>query len=913
MSEIKIDKTFVVNDLMAFCIPYCVGWMVAFQTHWAVSPVILNVHDDVFVAVKIDFLPYYLNFHAWMALLAVALKAFGLKFVVRERPIKLKRKPFKDTIEAFISKTMLMYIGIVDHYGPSIRNVMYPYDFFMDNLMRKFCEEERKYAVEVYKRTNSTLPLRLAQADKFAKLNPLGDGALLGLTDVYFELMTAITRSHGFEAFARRVKVSVTGRFEDVTFDNTSAAGYPYRSGVKKGDVYDDAKEVANCLLRNENDFSLYLSDHVWYTTGRAKLQDVQAEPSARIICYPGFASMLLGSLYFQPWQRMLEMMDWCAVGMSWTDCGARKFAEYFDDFEGTAPPGFRYVSLDISGFDNSVGAPFLGVIRDFHINLLRRCGAAAGYVSRMVGLYNDMINGIIVFPFGYAFRTASGMKSGWPNTSHDDTLIHYGVIRRFQRLTRTPFRFKVYGDDNFMLIPDSITDDQIIDSYAECGFKVRDFKSSRLLSDVPFLSKRVRFSCGDYYVYRDNVETFARLLMPEENDPGNREVPDEIAAAERLVGHLLDNPFNTTVNEKIYEMLRHLRDHYRIYNVDITEYMRKHLRWKNVDVQRLTNVPIIPRMDFICALYGVHDRKLDMEWPSFDGYHTKFDFCEQDQNAIPFYDAQRSHFDVWNRVLDLNKKNRKICAKSTSPFVAIGRSYNVRGFHAARLEWAIKNFEINFREVLDFGTHPGACAHALLRRDGAKVLGVSLIPSFDAKRPVPYVLRSDNFEFVEMDANDYAPDRKFDLIHDDIDIVSVRSEVDRLETALSAIRRFKKLAEFTNSALMTASEFNDELIDEIYECYRIFGGFEIGKPLFSNPWKPEYMLYFKKQKKPIIRKTVFKRAIFAFLNRFSSQIHHWSLLLLQNVQRLEIGKEAIRCPLQLDDDVQKKFIVQIL
>merc|ERR1719491_1963519 len=123
--------------------------------------------------------------------------------------------------------------------------------------------------------------------------------------------------------------------------------------------------------------------------------------------------------------------------------------------------------------------------------------------------------------------------------------------------------KHQLYGDDNFMLAPDSVSDDDIVKAYARLGCIVGKIHSSRYIGDVDFLSKHVEFSKGQYFIYRPPAETHARLIMPEEFNPSHRDRPDPIIAAERTLGHLLDNPFCREVREVCTTFLKTLNEFY--------------------------------------------------------------------------------------------------------------------------------------------------------------------------------------------------------------------------------------------------------------------------------------------------------------------------------------------------------------
>jgi hypothetical protein len=98
--------------------------------------------------------------------------------------------------------------------------------------------------------------------------------------------------------------------------------------------------------------------------------------------------------------------------------------------------------------------------------------------------------------------------------------------------------------------------------------------------------------------------------------------------------------------------------------------------------------------------------------------------------NACAYYRTVR------NNVYSLGRANRVMCNRHSSPFVS---PKIVPGYHAARLAFAVKHFDIKFKTVVDFGSHPGACS-AYLVRHAEGVIGVSLVPKIDRDRRHPKI-----------------------------------------------------------------------------------------------------------------------------------------------------------------------------
>jgi len=104
----------------------------------------------------------------------------------------------------------------------------------------------------------------------------------------------------------------------------------------------------------------------------------------------------------------------------------------------------------------------------------------------------------------------------------------------------------------------------------------------------------------------------------------------------------------------------------------------------------------------------------------------------------------------------------------------------------------------------------------------------------------------------------------------------------------------------------MTIHEVTPDIVEELYETYRLYGHFDIVKPIYSNPWKPEYMVYFKKSPEPLRRKGEFNKNVYKFLNMHANDIVVWSEALGANAESIAIGGSGTVNPLQRDHDFQK-------
>jgi len=454
--------------------------------------------------------------------------------------VELKVKA-KDVYRDFIDKTQLFYMGKHRIRLTSAGGVLHPVDHFVKQLYERYFPKQSAEAMSTYQRTNPTLQLRLDHLEKYAEpfIKTVPVEELKEQVDIFIDEVA----SHStFHVLASSVYDMVTEqKFDDIQIDGSSASGYPFRQGSKKAEDRIEATNVAMSLMQDECQFRDYINDHVWYTTGRARIQKAGAEPASRIIIYAGYTYLLIAMLAIQPWCRFMNRtFDWCGIGFSWMHGGAGKLATYMKADKGYAPIGFRYVSLDVSGWDTKLHHDIMMLLHRFYHGLLIKIGVPSAYRKMLETIIISMVEASVLMPLGHCFKLIQGMKSGWAATGNDNTLLHEMIFRCIMR--RLGYMLHIlYGDDNLMLVPDAITDDMLVAEYTRFGLKIKIIHSSRYLGDVDFLSKHIHFKDGYYYVFRASVETHARILMPEEMDPRRRDRPDPVIAAERILGHLLD------------------------------------------------------------------------------------------------------------------------------------------------------------------------------------------------------------------------------------------------------------------------------------------------------------------------------------------------------------------------------------
>jgi len=798
----------------------------------------------------------------------------GSVYSVRwERPQPLGKA--SNLYTKFLESTQLIYEGINDISLSNVGVVLHPVDNFVKHFYDRYHPKECVEAFTKYKRSNPTLSSKLDYLEKFA--SPFRRHVPVAELDEALEdLWEDVILQPEFTSLMEEIKGSVVGRlFDNVKLDGSSASGFPYKQGRKKRDDERHARHVAMNCMDDDICFDEYINAHVWYSTGRAKMLAVEAPDSARLIVYSGYAYLLMAMLFLQPWSRFMNHFDWCGVGFSWMNNGAGRFAEYFEAEKGVAPKGFRYVTLDISSWDTRLHRDLMMMLAKFYSKLLIRAGVPNNDRKKCIRLVKGMIDAVILMPLGHAFRVMQGMKSGWGATANDNTLLHRLVFLCISKRLGIDIKHVLYGDDNFMLVPDHISDIQIMNEYERFGLKAKFLHSSRLLAEVDFLSKHIVYRDGYYYVFRESVESHSRILMPEESDPRRRERPDVVVSAERVLGHLLDNPFNSNVRKVCYNLLERFNKDYGLEYVEVHDRMIKEHPWRHFDVDTIPRqFPTVPSMLFIEELYGVpFPDRLEVAWPSFKAVIRSFGEDRQSNDSIPYDTACSFATDVAQQMYTLAGKKYNSLVRRMSPFSQPKRCY---GFHAARMEFAIKYFDIKFNNVLDLGSHPGACA-ASLAKYTSDIVCVSQLPPKDTRGFCPYIARAPNIKLIKMNANNFIPSRPFDLQHDDVDIVGDRSLKDEAGIALGMLDRAQKNHKMVVQCLITIKEIDWRVRDKLYRTYLDYGYFDMVKPLFSNPWKSEFVVYFRRERSARMRRSVFNSKLNGLLNATAGDMFQWN------------------------------------
>jgi hypothetical protein len=179
--------------------------------------------------------------------------------------------------------------------------VRYPIDFFVKRFYDQYYPNEIREAMDAYRRVNSTLDLKLDHLEKYAAPNPF-ECSSEEIDTAVVSIFQEMKANDEYIDMISEIRDNVTNRaFFDLNVDGSSAAGFPFDQGVKRRDVQLDAVIQANAMLDDPVEFDAYARDHVWYSTGRARMIAQDKDDKGRLILYAGFSYMLIAMLFVQP------------------------------------------------------------------------------------------------------------------------------------------------------------------------------------------------------------------------------------------------------------------------------------------------------------------------------------------------------------------------------------------------------------------------------------------------------------------------------------------------------------------------------------------------------------------------------------------------------------------------------------
>nr|CAI5383974.1 polyprotein [Rocky Mountain woodsia associated virus] len=813
---------------------------------------------------------------------------------------------------------------------PNTTPTRYPVDSFVERVLSMINPDFLAIAKSTYRRVNPTTILRLNALKKFDK-GELDHKLEERIICKFIDLADEVAPWHDLQFVSElNVQLSDPDDYADIEFNGSSAAGYPFRVGTKRREAHRQACDMA-CEIFHDYDDSFF-REHVWYTTGRAKMVEHASPDSARLICYQSMALFMLASKYAQPFTNFFVKRgpSWSAVGMSWFHRGAEKLMSFFGCVKGFAQRGHKMFSLDVSGWDADMRGAYIKGLKAFHLRVLHQSYSGRNlqrWEKVVSNLYDDMLEAKVLFPGGHLFKTTHGMKSGWVMTAIDNTIAHEVVMRLVfeEKFQSAPPDHKLYGDDNIFSAVEELDHTKVIEGYLDLGFIVKHVHHSKLTREVDFLSKFCIWDeeCHEWFPWRPTVETASRLYMPEDYDPTFVNALDQVAAAERALGHLFDNFFNAPVREACYALLTLIRDKYKVTEVDIQRALKK-FKFQGLLAEGLrTTVPTVPEPRIILGLY---ESNMNLSAPLQIANSTiflehKYDSHVYADNCVVGADAEHSadRVEVWLRNnLSLKNRNRvdKHLRYFKPPFVCAGNA-------GARILECLKVLNVNsVSRIIDVGSHPGSSPVSLRNKfPNAHICCVSVIPEIDVSNgliPFYKVINRENMEFHAKSFRDFAVIGDVDLVVHDVSDVDIRvnsfTSLDKkkVNEYHMAAQTFWKVRKHTRHVVIRLPHLSGDVVRLLHEIYLWAGRFDIVKPIFSSPWSQQVYVVATRgvcsSPMPLGR---FGQSIYAFRNSCAMRLRVWCNDRLMSGVNVHRGEGFFRNPLLDDDEFQSSLAIQ--
>lgn len=884
--------------------------------------------------IKIYFdIKYLLRFFLYVikkCVISILNKPFDPIARIQVLSTKLKRK-----IEDFSKMLVFVrYKGICEIKLPNLSPILHPFDPFIDALFRLYIPEMRLKVAMLYKRVNPVLDLKLKQLQKYDRSN-LTDVNILGrISHWQHKMYTELKKSLYYDDFLKELSYELSRPydFDSLDVDLSTAAGYPYPAGVLKRDVLSEEGSVAASVITNENYCNEYFSKHKWYTTGRAKMVPLNDSDSARLVCYPSTAVVLLTQKLGKPYTRFFikAAQRFSAIGHSWTDFGSDKLAKHLNAQKGLAPIGKSFCSTDCSGFDQHVSSHFhtgrcnhyCSMIRDAVERNYLDSKYAEPYIHALTKAFNDAVNSNLIFPAGHLFQCSTGTKSGWPFTSIGNTEDHeviFSIAMEDSCLSTYDVPHKLGGDDSIFTLPDNVESNSIIESYKTCGQEIKYVHRSRHLREVDFYSNFMIYDddTAHYYHYRPSEETFARLLMPEELDIARRTQPDFVIAAERLLGHHIANWYNLDVRKQTLSMLVHLRDKYGVEEIEIKKV--RDMFYKGYDLPRV--MPTVPDYNYLRSLFGFDIKRNLIGYNEANAVYTKIPYFSLDlRENSDFLGVVAEDY-----VQEINLlKGARVSSESNFRIKKLARPFTLpfefAGTAGGKLQQILTTYDVKPKTILDIGGHPGAMAASCFYRFKDATITVVSKKIEGDRLFMPKLPRHERVYLHEMDFNDYNLSGMYDLIYSDayipeVDTVSTIDQINDLRSRhVEMFSNFlHKVHKHTNMYIAKVQGLHPAFYDILYQGYVLFGGMDIIKPLYSYPWNTEVYVVFMRSSDQRRRRSIVFRALNSFRNRIARRLTSWATVRAECLNSLCEGREVIRNPLQTDDAFQQALRDHVL
>jgi hypothetical protein len=835
-----------------------------------------------------------------------------------------------------------------DMIGSNVRCDRYPTSFLLKKVVLPLLPVAAR--VEILK-LRRVAPTAINKAKHLASFKRAAGSTTAETLTKFKAGLREMDKVYGLDTLDFRMKyvASLRSPWEEVPIDPSSSAGYPFRPGVKKSDVHEEARAMATYELEHgcpslRRDFiadahpiydDAYLKRrHTWYTGGRGKIKSIFEKDSARVIQFGGYAQHLIAAKFIAPVAaKIRDEEGMSAIGVSWFYGGCDRFYKTIMKALSKFGHFFLFWSIDIAGWDASLKQDLLIAVKDWYLERHRACASLLSrdefimWEEAIEHTFSDLCDRDVHF-LNWLLRIEGGMPSGFSGTADVNTQIHEAMIRGAKISNIHKAVVKVYGDDNFGGAIDE-DGEQILEEmqtmYGDYGLKVKHLHRGCNPSDVDFLSVTPKYDVKTdmYYPTRDKIDTLAKLIYPDESFVDDS--PMRRAAC--IIGTLALVWRQKETREPLFEALRILCERHHISLVPaealrLGRFSLREIGWKDLTIEEVPEFMESlhhPRREFGLDYETVNAMEYTNSWtPNKEAPEASFGKAADDAGA--------GLSDIRSRLSDAVDMAVK---RLVAPFTYLRHLKGHAGAKSLGMIEKCFSWFNNFTSkdiICVIGAHPGsgvvglktAFPHnpfriisARSRFDQSPFLckAISLLSRRDIVVEGDFVpsMAKGFFGLVDIDVA-YGREHGEDLDYSRFRLRSVERHFDLISPMIESFRSRAKVI------FVKVIGLSESFIPTLYQWYCYSEDFKLEKLRYSYPWNVEYHIgllnYSTRRRGACISLGKFKRTIYFFWNHRASERLAWNML---RQRSLRLGhKHVAKNPVQDDEYKQKEFLCEI-
>lgn len=298
----------------------------------------------------------------------------------------------------------------------------------------------------------------------------------------------------------------------------------------------------------------------IWHNFVKEELLEQQKldEDNARSITGPDVAYFICFSRMVQDFNHKLYeacLKTSSALGFNKFGGGLSRIAEKINRHP-------HKEEADMSKYDARQAVWIRKLVMLFRWRMMREEDKTLENWERLSYYYDQAINSYLALGLGYVLHAAHGMKSGDPNTTPDNTLIHFIVLAlSYMRNVSSDYsHFKrnvealLYGDDELISMSSEVVDrfcaSERAPHYESCGvhFKVEQTVESLSLEGLTFLGNRFKRDGNGNWV---GTPTNPRKTLASALKPLRKQTPGQSLV--RAIALLCEGYWDSHVREILW------------------------------------------------------------------------------------------------------------------------------------------------------------------------------------------------------------------------------------------------------------------------------------------------------------------------------------------------------------------------